>query len=313
METTKADDAFSKEMSEEFYSVADFDHSKVKFRHHVMNGLSVWEDLDVSNKHDLKSQFRSKFMSICVITKGEGIVSINMEDMHVEENSMIHVTPNNLVILPKNNQDFTITGVSFTYDFLSNIGMPDNNAELFSYFSSRYSPIWNIEPEDTNLIKHQIKLLAERVKKYAIHPYGKEILTNGFHIFLFEIGALAHKYSEMTRMNFSRQESLVIKFTNLVQQQFREVRTVKKYADQLNVSAKYLTEIVKEYSGKNASEIISDLVILEAKFLLRKSKLSIREIADTLNFSDQSFFGKYFKRHTKLSPKEFRETEFLSL
>ena len=156
-------------------------------------------------------------------------------------------------------------------------------------------------------------MLAERVKKYATHPYGKEILINGFHIFLYEIAALGQKYSEMTRLNFSRQESLVIKFSNLVQQQFRELRTVKKYADQLNVTAKYLTEVVKEYSGKNAGEIINDLVILEAKFLLRKSELSIGEIADILHFSDQSFFGKYFKRQTGLSPKAFRETEFLSL
>jgi AraC-like DNA-binding protein len=156
-------------------------------------------------------------------------------------------------------------------------------------------------------------LLSKRIEKYETHPYGKEILIKGFHIFLYEIAALGQKYSEMTRLNFSRQESLVMKFSNLVHQQFRELRTVKKYADQLNVSAKYLTEVVKEYSGKNAGEIINDLVILEAKFLLRKSELSIGEIADILNFSDQSFFGKYFKRQTGLSPKAFRETEFLSL
>ncbi len=303
----------NKEISKEVYMMADLDHNKVKFRHSVLNGLSVWENLKTSQRQDLKPQVRSEFMTIMIITEGEGVVSIDMKDIYVKENSMIHFSPNTLVDLPDEAHEFTISGVSFTFDFLSEIGMPERNAELFSYFSSRYSPIWNIEPEDTALIKHQIHLLAERVKKYAIHPFGKEILIHGFHIFLFEIGALGQKYSEMTRLNFSRQESLVIKFSNLVQQQFRELRTVKKYADQLNVTAKYLTEVVKEYSGKNASEIINDLVILEAKFLLRKSELSIGEIADVLHFSDQSFFGKYFKRQTGVSPKAFRETEFLSL
>jgi AraC-like DNA-binding protein len=305
-------DAFKKEV----FDLADLDHNKVKFRHSVLKGLSVWENLETAKRQDLKppkNQFRSEFMTIMIITEGEGRVSMNMEEVHVKKNSLVHISPNTIMERPDEVQEFTMSGVSFTIDFLSEIGMPDKNAELFNYFSSRYSPVWNLEPEDAVIIQHQIHLLAERVKKYAINPFGKEILINGFHIFLFEIGALGQKYSEMTRLNFSRQESLVIKFSNLVQQQFRELRTVKKYADQLNVTAKYLTEVVKEYSGKNAGEIINDLVILEAKFLLRKSEFSIGEIADILHFSDQSFFGKYFKRHTGLSPKAFRETEFLSL
>lgn len=295
------------------YSMADLDHNTVKFRHSVLNGLSVFENLETANRQDLKPQVRAHFMTIMIITKGKGMVRINMEDTSIKENSLIHISPNTLVDLPPEIQDFTLSGVSFTLDFLSEIGMPERNSEIFNYFSSRYSPVWLLEKEDTALIKHQIHLLAQRVKKYAIHPFGKEILINGFYIFLFEIGALGQKYSEMTRLNFSRQESLVIKFSNLVQKQFREFRTVKTYADQLNVTAKYLTEVVKEYSGKNASEIIDNLVILEAKFLLQKSELSIGEIADLLNFSDQSFFGKYFKRHTGSSPSEFRKSIFLSL
>ncbi|MCY1525422.1 HTH-type transcriptional activator RhaS [compost metagenome] len=188
--------------------------------------------------------------------------------------------------------------------------MPERMADVFKYFTSIYSPVWKIEPEDSALIRRRINLLGDRVKQYATHQFGKEILTHEFHIFLFEIGALGQKYSQMTRLNFSRQERLVIKFNNLAQQQFRELRTVKKYADQLNVTPKYLTEVVKEYSGKNAGEIINDLVILEAKFLLRKSEFNISQIADILHFSDQSFFGKYFKRQTGISPKTFREIEF---
>lgn len=303
----------NKEISKEVCTLADWDHEKLKFRHSVLNGLSVWENFQTDKHQEMKPQSRSQFMTIMIITKGEGLVNINLEDICVRENSMIHFSPNTLVKLPEVDQGFTISGVTFTIDFLTDIGMPDRISELFNYFSTRYSPIWQLEPEDTYLIKHQIHLLAERVKKYATHPYGKEILINGFQIFLMEIGALGQKYSEMTRLNFSRQESLVIKFSNLVQQQFRELRTVKMYADQLNVSAKYLTEVVKEYSGKNAGEIINDLVILEAKFLLRTTELSIGEIADILHFSDQSFFGKYFKRQTGKSPKTFRENEILSL
>jgi AraC family transcriptional regulator, transcriptional activator of pobA len=65
---------------------------------------------------------------------------------------------------------------------------------------------------------------------------------------------------------------------------------------------------VKEITGKTAGEIINDFVLLEAKMLLDNPSLSIAEIADELQFSDQSFFGKYFKRLTGMSPKEYRQS-----
>jgi len=296
--------------SSEISQLADMNHNKLKFGHTVLNGFSIIEEFNVCKGTDLKSHSRPDFMSIFIITKGKGKINLNMEEIDIKENSLIHVAPNTLVGAPPEDQFCTVSGVSFTMDFITEIGMPERTSDIFNYFSSKYFPVWDLEPEDTALVKRQIHLLVERTKKFATHPFGKEILIHGFYIFLFEIGALGHKYSQMTRLTFSRQESLVIKFSNLAQQQFREVRTIKKYADQLNVSAKYLTEVVKEFSGKNASEIINDLVILEAKFLLSRSQLSIGEIAESLHFSDQSFFGKYFKRQTGVSPKTYRESKF---
>ena len=278
--------------------------------HSALNGLSIWENYDTSQRQQMKGQLRSESVTIFVISKGKGTLTLNRESVSVKENSLIQLSPNTLLDLPIEKQVFTVTGVSFTNDFLMDIGIPNRMSEIFNYFSSRYTPVWNIEPEDTALIIQLIHLLSQRVKNYATHPFGREILIHEFNIFLFEIGGIVQKYSQMTRLTFSRQERLAIRFSNLVQQQFREVRTVKKYADQLNVTAKYLTETVKECSGKTAGEIINELVILEARFLLRKSELTIAEIAETLNFSDQSFFGRYFKRQTGMSPKMFRKMEF---
>ena len=70
--------------------------------------------------------------------------------------------------------------------------------------------------------------------------------------------------------------------------------------------SKHLSTVVKEISGKTAGEWIDSLVVLEAKALLKSSELSIQEIADELHFANQSFFGKYFKHHTGMSPKEYR-------
>ena len=69
---------------------------------------------------------------------------------------------------------------------------------------------------------------------------------------------------------------------------------------------KYLSSVVKEVSGKTAARWIDESVILEAKALLKYSGMSIQEIAYHLNFSTQSFFGKYFKQHTGTSPSRYK-------
>lgn len=299
----------AKKKSDKILTIADFDRNQIKFGHSVLNGLSVLEDFTLEEGKNLKSDFRSGFLSIFLVKKGEAVLNLNMEALTIRRNSLFHISPN--TIIGETSGAVTISGISFSSDFLAEIGMPERSSEFFDYFSSKYHRIWQIEDEDAALVSAQVSTMVDRLTKFSTHPFGKEILIHAFYIFLFEIGALGQKYSEMTRMNFSRQESLVIRFSNLARKHFREQRTVKVYADQLNVSAKYLTEVVKEYSGKNASEIINDLVILEAKFLLSRTQLSIGEIAGKLNFSDQSFFGKYFKRQTGVSPKSFRESALI--
>lgn len=92
----------------------------------------------------------------------------------------------------------------------------------------------------------------------------------------------------------------------LLQQYNKRERNVSFYARQLNITPKYLSSVVKEVSGKTAARWIDESVILEAKALLKYSGLSIQEIAYQLNFSTQSFFGKYFKQHTGTSPSRYK-------
>lgn len=96
------------------------------------------------------------------------------------------------------------------------------------------------------------------------------------------------------------------RFIRAVSESYKEERSVSYYADKMFLTAKHLSTVVKEISGKTAGEWIDSLVVLEAKALLKSSELSIQEIADELHFANQSFFGKYFKHHTGMSPKEYR-------
>lgn len=83
-------------------------------------------------------------------------------------------------------------------------------------------------------------------------------------------------------------------------------REVSFYADKLCISTKYLTGICKAVTGDSAKKIIDDFAILEIKVLLQSTELTVQEIADRLVFPDQSYLGRYFKRHEGMSPKEYQ-------
>jgi AraC-like DNA-binding protein len=106
----------------------------------------------------------------------------------------------------------------------------------------------------------------------------------------------------------SKQGRMSEQFLYLVQENFREHRFLDFYAKKLEITAKHLSRTVKNQTGYTAVEWIERYVILEAKVLLKSSNLNIQQISDELNFPSQSFFGKYFKKLTGLSPKEYRNS-----
>ena len=87
---------------------------------------------------------------------------------------------------------------------------------------------------------------------------------------------------------------------------YRKERDVSFYARMQHITPRYFSAIIKEKTGDSALQWIVRMVITEAKQLLEESDLSIKEIADQLNFPTQSFFGKYFKQYVGISPKEYR-------
>ena len=87
---------------------------------------------------------------------------------------------------------------------------------------------------------------------------------------------------------------------------YRKERDVSFYARMQHITPRYFSAIIKEKTGDSALQWIVRMVITEAKQLLEESDLSIKEIAEQLNFPTQSFFGKYFKQYVGVSPKEYR-------
>jgi AraC-like DNA-binding protein len=101
--------------------------------------------------------------------------------------------------------------------------------------------------------------------------------------------------------------SLVQAYLELVEQHFRDTPRTSQYARLLGVTPGYLNAIVKDITGKRASEVLHQRILLEAKRLLRHTDASIAEIASYLTFADASYFTRFFRRATGSPPTAFRQ------
>lgn len=115
------------------------------------------------------------------------------------------------------------------------------------------------------------------------------------------------KYDILKDSRISRQDFIYTMFIELVHLNYIKQRSINFYADKLCLTPKYLSTVVKNCSGKTSYEWINERVIERAQILLKTTNMSVQQISDELNFSNQSFFGKYFKRHVGKSPKGYIE------
>ena len=129
------------------------------------------------------------------------------------------------------------------------------------------------------------------------------------HLTLAMFYGYSHMKHDMSETNkgTTRQEEIYTAFLEYLGDNYKMARDIGFYADKLCITAKHLSEVVKEVSGKTALEVIEDYVLTESKALLLSTTMTIQEISDELNFPSQSVFGKYFKRLTGMSPKAYRQ------
>ncbi|WP_316839064.1 helix-turn-helix domain-containing protein [Pedobacter gandavensis] len=298
----------AKRTKEVIYTHADLSSDTSTVMITDIEGLAIEINVDPPTHELIQDHFRSDFLGVFLLIEGEMMVEVNFIKYRLQVNSLALTSPNSLKRIIHSNSDAKITGMSFTTGFLNWLGVSANVFELLEYFTTKFSAEWKLSNEDAALFLELIAQLQEKVGNDRERTFRKELLYHTFYIFLYEMSELGKKYANQVNQILSRKENLMMNFVILVQEQFRTERKVLNYANQLHVTAKYLTETIKEISGSTAGDFIDHIVLLEAKSLLLNPKLSIAEIALQINFSDQSFFGKFFKRLTGQSPKAYRNS-----
>lgn len=159
------------------------------------------------------------------------------------------------------------------------------------------------EMDETLLIYQQMRKKVEDPNygfvREALRGYMQVLSANGSHW-------LSNNMNQESSQNIqNRQKQLLDRFLALVQEHYLTERSIQFYADKLCLTPKYLSQVIRETSGRYAGDWIKDYVILEAKALLKSKKYTVQQVSDRLHFSNASFFGKFFKAAVGCSPRRY--------
>ena len=243
--------------------------------------------------------------SAIIMMAGEATVSIDMKTYQVRPNTIVFFNPNSIIRTIKCSSNAAAYFLAFSKSFVNEIQI-DLSTSLPVYMRFGKAPLLPVTPQDVEEIRQlfqMIKTMLRSDKERYRHEIIRTLFTTAFYI-ITEI----NQRERTDTVKQGRCEVLFNEFMSLLQRYNKQERNVSFYAKQLNITPKYLSSVVKEVSGKTAARWIDESVILEAKTLLKYSGMSIQEIAYHLNFSTQSFFGKYFKQHLGMSPLEYRNS-----
>lgn len=165
------------------------------------------------------------------------------------------------------------------------------------------------ETEALNLMQVMAFSFKQDVSTPYYHETARSLTLSFLYTILNYAAQLVNEKSQEDVQVQGRNEEYFRTFIQLVKDNFRQQRKITYYANRMCLTPKYLSTLIRKFSGRGPSDWIDMCVVMEAKNLLRYSDMSIQEIAFYLGFPTQSFFGRYFKAHTGQSPKLFRKTE----
>lgn len=241
--------------------------------------------------------------SIIFCTRGKARVEIDLQAYEITANTQLVLLPGSILNCTYAGSDFTVSYIDFSRTLFEEI--TSRLEPSFFHFLKEHPCI--IVPEERVKPMIGLTLTMQDLYNDKDNCFRLQIFKNFVQNFLLDFyDKTQHLFLQKKSENISRQEEIFKRFIQLIHRHCTTQREVSFYASELFITPRYLSTIVQNVSGITAKNIIDRHVILEIKALLQSTNLSIQEISNQLCFPDQSFFGRYFKKHTGISPVKYR-------
>lgn len=292
----------------------DNNEQKVDFDYIIGRGTPDYADgdivvLDMIGAMAMENTVRLDMVMILYITRGRLQGDINGKTYNAAAGDVVVCLPNsylsNYMMSP--DVESKIVGLSYS-SMRRNIQVNKDMFALMSYVAR--NPVIHLDEERQELIAKYYDIVSHKIA----HPHGyfhKEIMQSIFQCFFYEVFAIISPHVQYVDNGASVKQAnlLFSRFVNMLTQNDGKVRSVKRYAEALCITPKYLSFVSKSVSGKTALELIHQNTMEAIVRYLKHSNMSIKEISEKLEFPNLSFFGKFTKSHLGVSPTEYRRMQ----
>ena len=254
----------------------------------------------------VKEQQMAHYGAIIICRSGKANIQVNFDDWQLFEGAVITIFPNDVIRLMPDETEGPFLVEMLQYD-AAMLREASLQLEHTVYEQLRQDRCRQDSPVVTDIINNMFRLLHVYFDQVGCTCISQLVLLQlkaffiGFHEYLQRNPRTTKSNGESPRMR-----EMFNRFMMLVERDYKLSRDVAYYASQMNITPKYLTLIVRQMTHETPKHIIDHYTILQLKLQLTASRQSVKEIAWEYHFNDVSFFCRYFKRHTGLTPMEIR-------
>jgi AraC family transcriptional regulator, transcriptional activator of pobA len=268
----------------------------------MMPGILQDKHKNLNSENGIPSS-RRKFNLIYMILKGVQDVQLGTEYRWIKPNDLV-VVPENMVYASKNAGKCFGYCLHFKTEFIQ---------QLFRGTLTDQFPFLDLEAKHIISTSRQESMIIQKAFRDIIEEYGKfsqekeQVLRNLVYILLLRIREVYRSQSKTADHITTRSLKLCYQFRHLVEKNFLQIRSVKLYAEMLNITPQYLSDVVKSELGKSPRKLINEMLTHETKILLGSTDKTLTEIAYLLRFDDQAHFSHFIKTQTGHSPSALRK------
>lgn len=271
--------------------------------------FGVYTDMKDFPVKEYPSYMQEGIGAVC--TDGSATIQVSETASRISPGVILILFPWQLVSIAEVSPDFRMTFFRVSQgmfsDTLSSLWMLRSG--FFFFMRKRVAT----KPNEDYIgrFRYFCNLLAYR-NEHVPPDCRKESIMQLLRVFYWDVyvGYINDPAGKNTR--YTRKEELAFRFMHMIIDEHSPSKEVAYYADRLNITPKYLTNLVRRISGQSAHDWIVYFTIIEIKALLRESALDMKTIASRVNFRDLPTFSRFFRRYTGRSPKQYRESIYFN-
>lgn len=268
-----------------------------------MPDLLIYDSLNHASGFIQKKPFRSRHFSVIIIIQGVLDLKVNLFEYHLEPRDIIIIPPSAIREMNWKMDQAHFISLLFTPDFLRTSGILDKNLNVANFMKEGLVPYSKAEQPDLDILVQLTGIISSLMDNKTQHGNNLEIIRNLFKAVLLKV----KQYYDEMETDPELSGTIIYRFINLLSEHHLSQREVSFYSQKLHIHEKYLSQLLKKKTGKTARQFITEMVILEAKVLLDDRLLSVKQIADLLNFENPFHFSRFFKQYAGIPPTQYRK------